>query len=1816
MNNILIDSHSHVLGVWVKAGDLFPLAISKLKQVDVVLDIGCGIRPQNFIIPQVHICCEPFEQYINILKTNVRDDTSRVYSFVNADWEKALELFPEKSVDTVFLVDIIEHLPKEKSLKLLKDTERIARTQIAVFTTLGFIPQHHPDGKDAWGLDGAEWQEHKSGWEPEDFGGEWDIVVSPDFHQYDNMGKKYDVPHGAIWAIKTLKPNILFSIIVPTYNQSQFLSYALDSLITQSYSNWEALVVNDGSTDNTAQIAQEYADRDSRIRLFHKTNGGVASALNEGLKHAVGEWICWLSSDDLFEADKLAVHLEAIGKCPETKFFYSHFSYLDDATGVKSEPDLWNPIPSLPFQVSRFFVGPYIHGNSVAVHRDVFNKVGCFNETFRSGQDYDMWLRISARFPSCYIDRRTCVTRWHSGQSTNAFPEAGFFDSARSAIEFINRTPFPEIFPLLNLSDPQQASAAIKEAIAIAVTPSALIHSCGPSAALLDRLAEWLGRCTDQGRKSIQSVVAATVDDLGVNKNIDLSMRETLMRLKDTVGLAYIRHDVLQEATQHAQRLRTLGAMSRAAALERYVHSVSGLKEPQFDSSRKKILFYYKGLQDADGTLAGTNAVMVGLARTVAVLCNSFDVHLTGDLVADVKRSDLVTVMPLPPENRRGDFLAGYETVIFATHINAFKESPKACGQRWFLHQHCWHIDPEAFPRLQEFDFVLALSERHRLALVTQGVPTSRIEVLPNAVDTKRFYPTDQTRNNHSIMFAGALVPHKGVHILIQAFVKVRQCLPDAELHIYGSAAMWHNDDEYESALRTLPLPGVSFHGEVPNNQMPDVYRQHGILCLPSKLESFGLVTIEAQACGCIPVVHETGGTADTLLNGLTGFLYAPNDPETLAEALLKAVKATELNPGMRDNARNYVSKHFDSTSQAKQFINVLNGQNEVEDTKVALELDIIPPEIINDEFYFLIKRLVVDDKINTILEIGSSAGGGSTEAFVQGIESKVRKPHLYCMEVSLPRYEALKQRYAAYPFVHCYNVSSVSRTAFPTEKEVTLFYKHIPTNLNTYPLEQVLGWLRHDVDYIATSGVPENGIQLIKQQHDISMFDMVLIDGSEFTGSAELELVYGARWLLLDDITTFKNYQNYQRLKNDPNYEIHHENRQLRNGYAVFRKREETLPIHFFTIVLNGMPFIKYHIDILKQLPFRWHWHIVEGVADLVHDTSWSKQLGGHIPDEYHRNGLSIDGTTEYLDQLKLLFPDQISIYRKPKGCFWEGKLEMVAAPVSTIHEECLLWQIDVDEYWTSEQIISARKLFVQNPEKTAAFYWCHFFVGRNLVVNSRNCYSQNPAMEWLRTWRYTPGCQWIAHEPPRLHRPLQQGSSIDLAAVNPFLHGETEIHGLVFQHFAYVLPEQLRFKESYYGYSGALSHWLRLQEQNNFPVYLRDYFPWVGDDTTVVPARDYGVIPLIISEEKQPSKPKIVVDAVFFQLMNTGIARLWFRLLTEWAKTDFSHSIVLLDRVGTAPKIEGIRTRTIPAYDYSATDKDRAMLQMVCDEEGADLFVSSYYTTPITTRSVFYAYDMIPENTQFFDLNNAPWREKHYGITHALAYIAISRYTAMDLARAYPPAVGKIAIAYPAVDTAVFKPASQPEIKSFTNKYGITKPYFLFIGQRQIYKNAKLLFEGFARLPGNRALEIVCVGGMPELETELERLVPGSTVHVLYLEDHELSVAYSGAVAFVYPSLYEGFGLPILESMACDCPVITCHNSSIPEVAGAAALYVASDLPDEMAASLQSIQQPGIREHLIKIGRRQVQKFSWSKMAREVQDALVKTYKIFECS
>jgi hypothetical protein len=219
----------------------------------------------------------------------------------------------------------------------------------------------------------------------------------------------------------------------------------------------------------------------------------------------------------------------------------------------------------------------------------------------------------------------------------------------------------------------------------------------------------------------------------------------------------------------------------------------------------------------------------------------------------------------------------------------------------------------------------------------------------------------------------------------------------------------------------------------------------------------------------------------------------------------------------------------------------------------------LIPPEITNDRFSRAIVEVAATPGVREILEIGSSSGAGSTEAWVLGALRNPVRPRIHCIEVSTVRHAALAERWKDHPFVCTYNLSSVPLESFPTPDEVTAFYRGVRSKLRRTPLDVVQQWLQSDLAYVREHGLSGEGIVRIKEQHGLAAFDAVLIDGSEFTGAAELDVVYGARFILLDDTRTFKNWENMRRLEADPAYRLVRKSRWTRNGFAVFERSDGT---------------------------------------------------------------------------------------------------------------------------------------------------------------------------------------------------------------------------------------------------------------------------------------------------------------------------------------------------------------------------------------------------------------------------------------------------------------------------------------------------------------------------------------------------------------------------------------------------------------------------------------------------------------------------------
>jgi glycosyltransferase involved in cell wall biosynthesis len=220
----------------------------------------------------------------------------------------------------------------------------------------------------------------------------------------DNQGRAYFEP--------------LVSIVIPVYNGANYLELAIDSALAQSYKNIEIVVVNDGSDDNgaTERIARAYGDR---IRYFGKKNGGVASALNLAVSEARGQFISWLSHDDLYASDKIEYQIAHLAEQPEPArcVIYGDYSIFSNTSTEATAIAMPHTDPA----DFRYFITTQnvLHGCTLLVPKAAFNKHGPFDEGLRTTQDYDFWFRIAQDFDFLHLPGVVVKSRSHEEQGTN-----------------------------------------------------------------------------------------------------------------------------------------------------------------------------------------------------------------------------------------------------------------------------------------------------------------------------------------------------------------------------------------------------------------------------------------------------------------------------------------------------------------------------------------------------------------------------------------------------------------------------------------------------------------------------------------------------------------------------------------------------------------------------------------------------------------------------------------------------------------------------------------------------------------------------------------------------------------------------------------------------------------------------------------------------------------------------------------------------------------------------------------------------------------------------------------------------------------------------------------------------------------------------------------------------------------------------------------------------------------------------------------------------------------------------------------------------
>lgn len=211
------------------------------------------------------------------------------------------------------------------------------------------------------------------------------------------------------------------SIIIPVYNGANYMRQAIDSALAQDYKNLEILVVNDGSTDGgeTARIGESYGDR---IRFLEKENGGVASALNLAIREMTGEYISWLSHDDVYAPQKISAQIRLLAKNEDKTAVFSCGTRTIDATG--KTVGMHHPLDFYPKKRLEHPLFALLHGSvsgcTLLIHKSHMERVGQFREDLRYTQDYELWFRLLRGQPLRFARGMLVSTRVHREQDSKS----------------------------------------------------------------------------------------------------------------------------------------------------------------------------------------------------------------------------------------------------------------------------------------------------------------------------------------------------------------------------------------------------------------------------------------------------------------------------------------------------------------------------------------------------------------------------------------------------------------------------------------------------------------------------------------------------------------------------------------------------------------------------------------------------------------------------------------------------------------------------------------------------------------------------------------------------------------------------------------------------------------------------------------------------------------------------------------------------------------------------------------------------------------------------------------------------------------------------------------------------------------------------------------------------------------------------------------------------------------------------------------------------------------------------------------------------
>ncbi len=715
----------------------------------------------------------------------------------------------------------------------------------------------------------------------------------------------------------------LVSVVIPTYNRADTVGHAVESVRAQTFTDYEIIVVDDGSRDNTAAVVARFGDA---VRYIAQPNGGVAVARNRGVAEARGRYVAFLDSDDAWLPAKLERQMAFVAQRPELGFAYADARVVDESGRELGVKPVQRPVADT---LEALLQGNFIPTLTVVARRDAVQAVGGFDPQLRGPEDYDLWMRLAARYPFAGV-RETLAVYHQSGSGLSGDPNKIYAEYLKIFRKLLGHEEFAahraQVRRRLAVShyllakgryeQGRFAEARREFAAALRMLPGVGSTFIEPS--------DWLAARLAKRVKPYAAVVSAAAR-----------------------AVAASRQDVHSpQSTVHSGK----GSCCGPSTMDHGRSSVGA----------RRILFIETGT-GYGGSSSGLYHLLKPLDRT------RFEpvvwAYADGDQIKRIRSLGVETIVQPPPDPARYRYLCRiwsfgfwYRMVpmvlrlwrfcrvrrIDLVHANngILTEIPAIAAARLAgVPCVCYIQGIEKITPVQR----LFLGMVSRYVFITEAMrPEYRLErfvsperlqtVLPHGVDLEAFKPNvdaRQTRrelglseSDRVVVVVSRLVPGKGHDDLLRAAPQVLQRVPNARFVIVGDCPPGQTGgitDDLKHLAKELHLTGaVVFTGW--RDDIPAMMQMADVVALPSHSEGLGRVLLEAMAFGKPTVGTRVGGIPNVIVNGETGLLVSPKDPPALAEALLQLLCDSSKAQQMGQAGRRRVEEVFEMRCLARRW--------------------------------------------------------------------------------------------------------------------------------------------------------------------------------------------------------------------------------------------------------------------------------------------------------------------------------------------------------------------------------------------------------------------------------------------------------------------------------------------------------------------------------------------------------------------------------------------------------------------------------------------------------------------------------------------------------------------------------------------------------------------------------------------------------------------------------------------------------------------------------------------------------------------------------